>query len=204
MSSIPKMSSFPTVIETVGWRWDQLAAPDRELDGFWIGVDADGNKWLTKLRGSFYAYREIVFAKLAQTMGWSCQSSVFIRIDVDSAEKLGVQAFEVHAAHWFMNEHCPSACGPRCPFVPIINGVRCNLEYISKSQIKYMMDWPKSVIASYVFGGSEPPDRFFTSDHEFVIIDSEQMFATGPVCFDSDRWLVNDDESPSVLGRDIA
>ena len=49
-------------------------------------------------------------------------------------------------------------------------------------------DWPKSELAACLFGGNEPPGRFFTTSHEFVIIDSELMFATSPCSFESTDW----------------
>ena len=36
---------------------------------WWIGTDLEGRQWLVKMKGSFYAYREHVFASLAQRAG---------------------------------------------------------------------------------------------------------------------------------------
>lgn len=63
------------------------------------------------------------------------------------------------------------------------------------------MDWPKSEVAAYLFGGHEPPGRLITTAHEFVIIDSEQMFSTNPCDLTETRWWNNPDGSPSVSGR---
>ncbi|WP_147411084.1 hypothetical protein [Pseudomonas cavernicola] len=67
-----------------------------------------------------------------------------------------------------------------------------------------MNDWPKSEFAAYIFGGNELPDRFFTASHEFVIIDSEQMFSSGPCQFETASWLKQRDGSPSKSGQALA
>jgi len=68
----------------------------------------------------------------------------------------------------------------------------------------HILDWPKSEFAAYLFGGNEPPGRLFTTSHELVIIDSEQMFATGPCNFETARWWNEADGSPSSLGRTLS
>jgi len=83
---------------------------------------------------------------------------------------------------------------------------------IRRYKIQNLIDWPKSEFSAYIFGGLEPPGRFFTSAHEFVIIDSERMFLSGPSSFYGIDWLKNTDGSPSKSGlalsinvcRDIA
>lgn len=91
MSSFPLMRDLPQVVETTGWSWRSYEAPVAPSMNFWIGTDREGNRWLTKLTGDFCAYREIVFARLAQRMHWSCQSSVFMRLDESSANEIGAK-----------------------------------------------------------------------------------------------------------------
>lgn len=204
MSTFPLMSELPAYASTSGWSWQRVAKPWHPSDGFWIGSDVDGNRWLTKLRGSFCAYREIVFGRLAQAMNWSCQSSVFIQLDQESAKVLGVHAGEVHAAHWYMDEHTSSSCGVGCVLKSLKNREIQAIEDIQKYDIQHLLDWPKSEFAAYIFGGNEPPGRFFTTNHEFVVIDSEQMFSTGPCPFDTSCWLVQPNGSPSQSGKLLA
>lgn len=90
MPSFPLMRDLPTVIDTKGWNWIRFTAPVAPSHNFWLGTDLQGNRWLTKLTGEFNAYREIVFGRLAQQMNWSCQSTVFMRVDSKSARLLGV------------------------------------------------------------------------------------------------------------------
>ncbi len=170
---------------------------------FWIGTDRDGNRWLTKLRGDFYAYREIVFGRLAQQMGWSCQTTVFMRLDDQSARIIGAKPGELHAAHWFMDEHAHPPCSEDCNLAPLVGKRVGEVEDIADLAIAHILDWPKSEMAACLFGGNEPPGRLFTKQHEFVIIDSELMFATGPCAFDSTIWW-GDNDMPRPSGVELA
>lgn len=204
MQSFPQIEELPPAVEAHGWIWEPFSLPLIQSHNFWLGVDRDGNRWLTKLRGSFYAYREIVFARLAQRMNWSCQSSVFMKLDKRSAQTLGVSAGEVHAAHWFLDEHLYPPCSPNCELEFLVNKQIRVVEDLMGSHISHLLDWPKSEISAYLFGGSEPPGRLFTKAHEFVIIDSELMFATAPSSFDSSPWLSNSEGQLSRSGNALA
>jgi hypothetical protein len=197
------MCDLPPVIECAGWEWEPFTNHAMQLQGFWIGYDKEGNRWLTKLHGAFHAYREIVFATLAQEMGWSCQSSVFLSIDKDSAKLLGVCQGEIHAAHWFLTEHQDLSCGKNCPHLALGNPIS-SIEDLLGVGISCIVDWPKSEYACHLFGGSEPPDRLFTTAHELVIIDSEMMFAAGPSNFETSRWWNEPNGSRSAIGRALA
>jgi len=204
MPSFPLMSDLPKSIVTVGWNWEQFTAPTLPSQNFWLGTDREGNRWLTKLRGSSYAYREIVFAKLAQAMNWSCQSSVFLKLDGESASTLGVDPVESHAAHWFMPEHKNQPCSGDCAIKFLYGKEICTVNDLADSKVAHLLDWPKSEYAAYLFGGNEPPGRLFTLAHEFVIIDAEQMFSTGPCSFETAHWWSEPDGMPSQSGRALA
>lgn len=198
------MSELPAYVNTSKWSWQRVRRTGHPSDGFWIGSDEQGNRWLTKLRGSFYAYREVVFARLAQAMKWSCQSSLFIVLDRTSAKILGGQAGDVHAAHWLMEEHTSFSCGDGCALKSLIGREVRTIEDLQLSEVQHLLDWPKSEIAAFIFGGNEPPDRLITTEHEFVIIDAEQMFSNDPCSFDAASWLVQPDGSPSHSGKALA
>ena len=204
MRSYPLMTELPTSSSTAGWSWRKISRSGHASDGFWIGTDADGNNWITKLRLSFYAYREIAFAKLVQGLNWSCQSSMYIQLDKDGASILGRLEGEVHAAHWYMDEHKNSSCGFECEFNPLFGREIRTLEDLDVPGIKHLIDWPKSEFAAYIFGANEPPGRLFTSTHEFVIIDSELMFSTGPCTFETATWLTREDGLVSSSGHALA
>jgi hypothetical protein len=189
MPSFPYMVDLPPILSTRGWTWEPIKTPWHPSHDFWLATDMDGNRWLTKLRGSFYAYREITFAKLAQAMGWSCQSSIYIKLDAESAAIVGAVAGEVHAAHWFLDEHPMSQCGECCGMHQLFDLKVRSVEDLEGIGIAHLNDWPKSQFAAYVFGANETSDMLFTAQHEFVIIDSEQMFSTGPCRFEELRWL---------------
>lgn len=184
---------------------EKINRPEHLSNGFWLGVDTKGQRWLTKLRGSRYAYREITFGKLAQAMGWSCQSSTYIKLDSGSAKVLGGKTGDVHAVHWYMNEHVSKSCSQLCGAHQLFNNKNINsvLE-LESIKISHILDWPKSEFAAYLFGANEPSGGFLTTNHEFVIIDNEQMFSGAPVSFESARLLNNHDDIGTRRGLVIA
>jgi hypothetical protein len=183
--SFPLMRELPEESTTKGWRWEQHWPP---IGGpFWLGEDLVGRRWLTKLRGVEHAYREIVFARLAQAMNWSCQSSIFIELDDESTALLGPENGWFNAAHFFLPEHGADSCGVHCPPHPWMPEIR-QVEEVLKINMPNLIDWPKAELAVHLFGGHEPPDKLFTTAHELVIIDNELMFANGPVSFEGSDW----------------
>jgi hypothetical protein len=189
------------MLDTTGWRWERCQTPSSPSHDFWLGFDLAGSRWLTKLHGDFYAYRELVFARLAQKMGWSCQSSAFMVLDSHSAQELGVSTDEVQAAHWFMDEHPRRKCSSECPLAFLRGRPIEAVDDLAGLRIDHILDWPKSEIAACLFGGNEPPGHLVTTAHEFVIIDSEQMFSSDPSDLTETRWWNNTDGSPSGSGR---
>lgn len=189
MSSFPLMSELPQFLNTKGWCWRKAHISGVPSYDFWIGTDTSGNEWLTKLRGSFCAYREIVFAHLAQAMNWSCQSSIFIILDVETAQFFGCDVGEIHAAHWYMQEHY-LVCEKNCALKKL-NGVS-DVDNLPIGAIDHIIDWPKSEIAADLFGANECSGKFFTVNHEFVIIDSEQMFSTCSQDLNLNSWVLMD------------
>ena len=190
MSSYPLVCQLPPLVTTAGWQWQKFE-PASTGANFWIGTDTDGNRWLTKLRGSFCAYREIIFSRLAQSMKWSYQSSVFMQIDDESAITLGVGAGEIHAAQWFLHEHAQAVCAPSCPMQHLHDAEIRRVAEIAKYDIAHLLDWPKTELAAYIFGASDHPDRLITVCHEFVAIDGEQMFAHSPSDPRRSSWCVD-------------
>lgn len=187
MPSFPLIHELPEVLETAGWHWEPAATENSAGRGFWVGTDPQGRRWFTKLRGGFKAYREIVFDRLAQAMGWSCQSTTFMRLDPVAAELFGLEHGEIHGAHWFMEEHRAAACGPHCPMPTILGRGFSTVEEMESCQFSQFIDWPKGRFAACLFGGTEPPGPHFTTAHEHVIIDSELMFVYGQPPTDFDR-----------------
>ncbi len=203
-ASFPQMKDLPSVLDSTGWTWKLYKTPSFPPKDFWLGFDKDGNRWGTKLRGSSYAYREIVCGRLAQRMRWSCQSSAFLRLTKSHAQALGVSVNEVHAAHWFMNEHPRERCSAHCPLESLFGRSVETVDDLFGLEIDHLLDWPKSDFAACLFGANEPPGYLFTTAHEFVIIDSEQIFATKPVPLSGAYWWNRPDGSPSHTGRAVA
>lgn len=203
MPSFPLIRDLPLIVDTDGWIWQPFDPPSAPSHNFWLGTDSQGNRWLTKLGGPFRAYREIVFARLAQQMGWSCQSSVFMRLDKESASAIGARPGEVHGAHWFLDEHVYPPCSEGCGLTALLGKPIQAIEDVVDLSVEHIIDWPKSELAACLFGGNEPPGRLFTKKHEFVIIDSELMFSTGPCSFASTIWWGSQD-TPTPSGLALA
>jgi hypothetical protein len=103
-----------------------------------------------------------------------------------------------------MEEHAHPPCGSECALEPLVGHEVQTLEDLQLQVVHHLIDWPKSEFAAYIFGGNEPPGRFFTAAHEFVIIDAEQMFSTGPCPFDTAFWLKQPDGTLSKSGTALA
>lgn len=205
MPSFPKIQDVPPLLSTVSWAWERYRTPTFPSRDFWIGTDLSGNLWLTKLKGGFYGYRELVFGRLAQRIGWSCQTSTFAELDDEAVQILGKPNMErFHAVHWFMPEHPPRKCTHNCPMSFLLDRSISSIDDLTGSEILHLLDWPKSEFAACLFGGNEPPDRLFTLAHEFVIIDSEMMFASKPSAVSGTRWWNSPDETPSIRGQQVA
>ena len=111
-----------------------------------------------------------------------------MRVDSESARKIGVSAGSFHAAHWFLDEHAHPPCAPSCPLEPLVGQHVGRVEDIAELKVANILDWPKGDFAACLFGGSEPPGYLFTAAHEFVIIDSELMFYTRPSSLSGTVW----------------
>jgi hypothetical protein len=57
------MRELPPTLLAEGWAWQFFSTPSFPSQQVWMGTDALGRVWLTKLSGSYHAYREIVFAR---------------------------------------------------------------------------------------------------------------------------------------------
>jgi hypothetical protein len=199
MPSFPLIKELPEVIESGDLAWEPFKPPDGHHSGFWLGTDRQGRKWLTKLRGPRYAYREIAFGRIAQEMGWYCQSSAYLRLSTAHAKLMGDTEHKVHAVHYYMEEHAISQpCAARCRFEALLGKHVGSVEDLNDIAIDHILDWPRAEFAACLFGANDGPDRLITAAHEFVIIDSEQMFSTGPSSFAKTRWW------GTAGGRDLA
>jgi hypothetical protein len=166
----------------------------QELKSYWwLGTDEMGRRWVLKMTGSNYAYREHVFASLAQRLGISCQSSMYLTIPRGSAPILHETKTEPHQlALCFLEEHLGSCSLESCP-LDILNDLSIdseeNLQIYLSCGVKNTTDFIRGEILGYLCGQFEPPDRLFTMNHELVQIDNELMFANDPINLVECRWL---------------
>jgi hypothetical protein len=186
MPSFPTMRDLPPFLFADGWNWRQFSTPSFPSRDVWLGTDSEGRAWLTKLSGSYNTYREIVFCRIAQELGWSCQSSVFLKLSAADARTIGAQVGEIHCAHWFFSEHVhPSQCGSNCPLAPIVHpGIGRTVEELETLRVDHAIDLAKGHFASCIFGANEAPEALWTSDHTMVLIDNESMLQSPPCPLD--------------------
>lgn len=181
MPSFPLIRELPSTLLANDWTWQPFSTPSFPSQQVWLGTDAQGRVWLTKLSGSYHAYREIVFARIAQQLGWSCQSSVFLQLSKADANAIGAEYGEVHAAHWFFKEHGhPNQCGPGCPLHGRLGVEIESIEQLATLGAHHAVDLARGHFASCLFGANEAPQALITTDHEMVLIDNETMFQSLP------------------------
>jgi hypothetical protein len=202
----PLVKQLPSVLDTTGWGWQPFEPPEGARNDFWIASDRRGNKWLAKMRGSFRGYRELVFERLVQRIGWPCQSSVFAVLEVGSPPLLGSRDLErTQLLTWFLPEHAPGSCGPNCPYGPIELKLSAPgadpLEVLQESDFQSHIALPLSQILAPVFGGNEPAGWLVTTDHQAVLIDGELMFSSAPSDVRKTSWWQRPDLSLSRAGR---
>ena len=199
--TFPSSLELPELLHAERLAW---SPPSDELP-FRTCVDADGVRWLVKLRGGFYAVRERAFSVIAQSLGLSCQSSTYLSMpshrdrwpfspashESDDACQLAIR---------FLDEHPhPSLCDD-CPLLTL-NDQFANrpfdIDVLARSPITNLLDWARGEMLGMLCEAHEPPGRLFTADHAFVQIDNEQMFSrhAGADLRDS-PWVV--DESGRV------
>jgi hypothetical protein len=183
------MANLPVHLVAVDWAWTQLKE-------YWVAIDHEERKWLVKMTGSSCAYREHVFAALAQRLDISCQSSVYLTIPRNAPPMLNGTERESHQlAIWFLNEHQASSCSQeQCPLTVLKNlelNSEANLQTLLYSGVSRAIDLIHGEILGYLCGQLEPSGCLFTGDHRFVQIDNELMFDSDPISLEESpsRWL---------------
>lgn len=198
----PKITELPELLIASDWEW-RMPAENELKHGWWIGVAPDSRKWLLKMTGSFYGYREHVFASLAQRLGISCQSSAYVIIDKNSAIFRGKSgdAEPCQLAICFMDEHPNLPCSSQCVTRQIL-GKKMNPQEITRARdsgLSYFDDLVRGDILGHLCGQFEPHDHFITRDHEYVVIDNERMFDQPP-CLKQYEWLDVEGIRPMIIG----
>ena len=206
MESYPLVKQLPPVIETQNWDWKPFKSPLSGETGFFVGTDKLGNAWLTKMRGSFYGYREIVFERLVQRAGWLCQSSSFAILERKSLPRRMTPGSErIQIVTRLLREHGSVNCNPNCPIGPL----RGNLDHLSgdplillaASPLEDALNVAREQILAPLLGGNEPAGCLTTVDHRVFLIDGEQMFATKPSDVRETSWWKRSDGSPWPTGQ---
>ena len=169
---------------------------------WWIGTDREGRNWLVKMTGSFYAYREHVFASLAQRLGISCQSSTYLLIQSEKAEpRLRSRCSEPYQLGlWLMDEHAAQPCSAICPWAEIHDREIdfATIRRSSVSGVAHFEDLVRGDVLGYLCGQFEPHGDFFLRNHEYVVIDNECMFSGSP-CLNSCHWHECYDARPLLI-----
>ncbi len=176
----PGIENLPLEVDSSSWNWSKA-----DNGEFWIGHDKDGNKWLMKGRGSFYALRERASAYLLQSIGINSQSSSFIILPEDSLpvlEKSDIERYQL--AIRYIDEH-----GENCKAEEncLLKGLHDQfheaskkVSFLERCYIKNIIDWVKMEVMACLCGANEASGRLFSQDHIMYVIDNEQMFSTIP------------------------
>lgn len=206
MELYPLVKNLPPVIDTQHWSWKPFEGTQGGGRGFFVGTDESGDAWITKMRGSFRGYREIVFERLVQRAGWLCQSSSFAILARTSLPRLNTRESErVQLVTRMLNEHGPKDCGPACPIRPL-RGDLFNLNddplaLLAASDLEDSLNVARADILAPLLGGNEPAGYLTTVDHRVFLIDGELMFAAEPSDVRETRWWKRPDGSPWPSGQ---
>jgi hypothetical protein len=179
-NSFPLITELPRLLVANDWRWEPCSFRGECV----IGIDPESRRWLVQIRGSQKAYQEHVFAKLAQRLGISCQSSVLLQIPWSNFPQMDdtLNNDTSQLAIWLMEPHVPGRCGDGCPFTAVGECIDSEerLAQLLNSGLPHVVDFVKGDLLGFLCGGAEKPDRFWTADHQYVVIDNERMFECEP------------------------
>lgn len=206
--SFPQISDLPNVLTADEWKWEKHVTPTG-IYKFWVGTNLQGKQWMVKMRGSVYAFRERVFGALAQRLGLSCQTSVYLILPKDCPPMQEAQSAERYQlALWLLQEHKPGPCSKECPKEQLYKNLNDpaldRASVLLTSKVLYAIDMAKCNIMVYLCGANEPSGELFTQAHEFVQIDNELMFLTHPCDIWQCEWLKSPDGGISEKGLQIA
>jgi hypothetical protein len=179
-NSFPLITDLPRLLVANDWRWEPCSFRGECV----IGIDPESRRWLVQIKGSQKAYQEHVFARLAQRLGISCQSSVLLQIPRSNFPRLDdtLNNDTSQLAIWLMEPHVPGRCGDGCPFTAVGECIDSEerLPQLLNSGLPHVVDFVKGDLLGFLCGGAEKPDRFWTADHQYVVIDNERMFECEP------------------------
>lgn len=183
--SFPLIVDLPDLLIANDWRWEPCDFRRHCV----IGIDQESRRWLVQIRGSRKAYQEHVFAKLAQRLGISCQSSVLLQIPVSNFPPLEytdtLNQEPSQLAIWLMEPHKLEDCTDACllkgqgEMNNVVDSEERLIQFLN-SGLPHVEDFVKGDLLGYMCGGAQKPDRFWTTDHQYVVIDNERMFECEP------------------------
>ncbi len=208
MTTYPRVDQLPAVVDTRSWHWEPFILPSGDERGFFVGRDEAGTLWLTKMGGSFRAYRELVFERIVQRAGWLCQSSAFAVLGRSSLPmRMTRHPERVQLVTRLLPEHGPEDCGPDCPIGPL----RGDLSKIDGDLVTILAAAPlqdglniaRQELLAPLFGGYEPAGCLTTTDHQVFLIDGELMFASSPCDMRKTTWWTRPDGSPWLTGQQL-
>lgn len=190
----PRIVDLPATIDARRLTWVPVTGSSAFpllSNEWWIGTDENSTRWLTKLSGSYCAYRENVFGKLAQSMGLACQSSSYLVFPEGHKvfHNLLGSNDRFQLALLFMDEHHGDACSNDCPIDAYyrIDGSHASIEAAERAGLLHIKDIVRCDTLGYLCGQFEPNGRFVSRDHAYVAIDNELMFAGRP-CLQECPW----------------
>ena len=204
----PPIDQLPCFVETRNWTWKPFEGLSELGADFFEGVDELGAKWLTKMRGSFRGYREIVFERLVQRASWLCQSSTFAILDNSSLPMRNHPGSErIQLVTRVLREHGPEDCKPECPIGPLRGDLSQlyddPLKALASSPLKGVLNIARAEILAPLLGGTECAGYLTTTDHRVFLIDGELMFLTWPSDVRETYWWNRSDGSPWSAGQQL-
>jgi len=137
------------------------------------------------MSGSFDTLRERVFDFLAQEIGLSCQTCVFLTLHEQSEPIRNARDAERHqGAIAFIQQHAHAPCCPDCALAPWLERhgkkPRSFLRFLSQLGIQHATDLLIGNVLGYVCGANERLEFVISADHKLFLIDNEYTLLGAP------------------------
>jgi len=175
----PKLAELEPHVFADGWRWQ----PSPAKRGQWIGIDEEGRKWLVMSTGSFDAMRERVFDLIAQGLGLSCQSCIFITLPKEAEPLRYATHAEVYqGAITYIPPHDSRPCSKTCALEPWVGSGHdaSFVRFLAEGRIKNATDLLVGNVLGYLFGASERLEFVISTEHRLFLVDNEYTLLGRP------------------------
>lgn len=135
------------------------------------------------MTGGYFALRERVFDYIAQEIGLSCQSCVFLTLPLDCEPMNSDRNAEPQqGAITYIQPHAPEPCSSACDLEPWLNPPNSpsRLQFLAQLRIEHATDLIVGNVLGNLCGANERGEFVVSRDHRLFLIDNELTLLIGP------------------------